>query len=178
MFQWILQCGGDAVQRTDAVPDLLANETGHPIGGYKIGNKQLFWQALQKKIDQMAGAEGFLDDLMDSVRFDPNGPKVDIPKAFDELMGTNIWHLSTDDNDLWIWSIKQDAMKSVNATCLKMMQFDPNAKQLPDGIWQVDDSDPNDQNAKKIKLYWAVAKGHLMHASDLPLLRKVIAAAK
>ena len=145
---------------------LFDDLSGFKIEGYRY-DKKPFWAKLKKGVDEEAGAPGFFDDLMDSVKFDPNGPMVNIPLAFHDIMGNRVWHLSKDQTHTWAWSIEIGQIDMATSLLAKLLNNDPDAKLMPGSIWKIA-AEEQSQPA-----FVAIARAHLIYTGDLATLRKI-----
>lgn len=96
-------------------------------------------------VDEFAGAPVF-DDIMDSLKHDPNGPKIDVPNEFIKYLGQRVSFFSTmrlpitPTSERWMAALEVTNPAIVARTLDKAMQADPDAKKhkiLDHTVWEI-----------------------------------------
>ncbi len=97
-------------------------------------------------VDAIAGNEGFFDDLLNSIKNDPNGPQIDVRRAFVKHLGDNVTVLSdyvypiTPKSERMLVAIAVGDEAAVRKTVQKALAKDPDARRIDVGqytIWEI-----------------------------------------
>ena len=101
-------------------------------------------------VDAVAGDEGFFEDLLTSIKDDPNGPQIDVRQEFVRFLGHRVTVLSdhvypvTPKSERMLVAIEVTDAEAVRNTVHKALVSDPEARQLEvEGytVWEIIDQD-------------------------------------
>jgi len=97
-------------------------------------------------VDEVAGDEGFFDDLLSSIATDPNGPQIDLRKELVAYLGERMTILSdyvlpiTPKSERMMFAVEVTHPEKVAETIHRAMESDPDARKLEiDGhvVWEI-----------------------------------------
>lgn len=124
----------------DWVPRELA---GYLSFNWKVQNA---WKHCASLVDEVIGDEGAFQDIKDSLKFDPNGPKIDVDANLVGKLGNRVTLLTdnvvpvTTKSERMLVAIEALDPKTVQATIDKAMRSDHNAQErIINGqrIWEI-----------------------------------------
>ena len=110
-------------------------------------------------VDAIAGSEGFFDDLLSSIKDDPNGPQIDVQKEFVSYLGENVTVMSdhmfpiTPKSERLLVAVALTDPEAVRKTVHKALNNDPDARPIDVGdhtIWEIIDQE--DESAPDLEL--------------------------
>lgn len=108
------------------------------------------YEYLDTMVDEIAGEEGFFDDLIDSLKNDPNGPQIDIEKDLVAHLGTHVVAYTdaqlpvTPTSERMLLAIELTNSKAMEAAIKKALQTDPDARPMKHNdhiIWEIINED-------------------------------------
>ncbi len=130
----------------DWVPRDLATFTQ-----FNCGIQQAFEDA-KTLVDAVAGDEGFFEDLLTSIKDDPNGPQIDVRQKFVRYLGQRVTVLSdhvypvTPKSERMLVAVEVTDAEAVRQTVHQALVSDPEARQLEINghtVWEIiDQEDP------------------------------------
>jgi hypothetical protein len=97
-------------------------------------------------VDEVAGDQGFFDDLLSSIATDPNGPQIDLRKELVAYLGERMTILSdyvlpiTPKSERMMFAVEVTHPEKVAETIHRAMESDPDARKLEiDGhvVWEI-----------------------------------------
>lgn len=101
-------------------------------------------------VDAVAGDEGFFEDLLSSIKEDPNGPQIDVRADFVRHLGNRVTVLSdyvypvSPKSERMLVAIEVTDEEAVRKTIQKTLESDPEARRLEvEGyaVWEILDQD-------------------------------------
>lgn len=101
-------------------------------------------------VDAIAGSEGFFDDLLKSIKNDPNGPQIDVRQEFVKFLGEDVTVLSdyvypiTPKSERMLVAVAVSDEEAVRRTVTKALATDPDARRIDVGqhtIWEILDQE-------------------------------------
>ena len=110
-------------------------------------------------VDAIAGSEGFFEDLLASIKDDPNGPQIDVRKDFVKYLGEQVTVMSdheypiTPKSEQMLIAIQLTDPEKVKKTLAKALDNDPDARGVDldsHRIWEIIDNE--DESAPDLGL--------------------------
>ncbi len=101
-------------------------------------------------VDEIAGEEGFFDDLIDSLKNDPNGPQIDIKKDLVAHLGQHVVAFTdaqlpvSPTSERMLLAIELTDAAAMDASIKKALETDPDARPMQHGdhmIWEIINED-------------------------------------
>jgi hypothetical protein len=114
---------------------------------FRIKSREAFENS-RTLIDAIAGDEDFFEDLLASIKDDPNGPKIDVRKDFVAHLGEQVTVISdhtfpiTPQSDRMLVAVAVDNESAVRDTVHRALVSDPDARKLEvEGytVWEIVD---------------------------------------
>jgi hypothetical protein len=137
-----------------SIPDPLAvpafvpdNVSSFVAGAWDI---QKSFEYIDTMVDEIAGEEGFFDDLIDSLKNDPNGPQIDIEEDLVAHLGNHVVAYTdaqmpvTPTSERMLLAIELTDAEAMKASIKKALQTDPDARPMKHNehiIWEIINED-------------------------------------
>ncbi len=108
------------------------------------------YEFIDTLVDEVAGEEGFFDDLVDSLKNDPNGPLIDIRKDLVEHLGEHVFAFTdaqlpvSPTSERMLLAIELTNADAMEASLKKALQTDPDARPMDFDdhiIWEIINED-------------------------------------
>ena len=139
------------------------------------------FEYIDSLVDEYVGKPGAFLDFLDSLRVDPNGPRLDIRKELIGHLNDRVVVISdtkTSEKERTLFAVKAISVPAVEAAIYKLFEHDPSVKKRIIGkkeivVWELIPFKDNEKNAKigkPLVTAVAVARGHLMLSSDVHFL--------
>ena len=134
-----------------------------------FGDKEKFWKNICRSIDQVVDEPGFSEDVLESLKTDPNGPQLDLKKIVVDHLNSSVYYAFKGEHEAFGWAIKPGQGKAIGDLVDKLMKNFPGATEDDNGVW----SWPIDDKVHPKSGFLVVKPLFIYFATDLELLKEV-----